>query len=181
MEFELLIFCHWLHDMENALTTYLHDHLGGSAFAIELLERIQAEYSNSEGGRIAREILPEIEEDRRILQEIVSKVGSFTFDIHDAIGWLAERASRVKLKRAEPEGIGVFEAFETLGLGILGKRCLWEVLSLHAKTDVRLKGPYYPFLIERAQQQFLRVNQYRLKLAQTAFAEAKSGTARGKH
>jgi len=157
--------------MSDTLAIYLHDHLAGSKFAIELLEKLKAEFSSSETGRVAADVLAEVEADRRTLEEIIAGVGKTSFDLYDAIGWFTERASRMKLKHDDPVGIGAFEAFEALALGILGKRALWEVLSIHATDDTRLRGPNYLALIERAQRQFQTLNEYRLRLARTAFVE----------
>jgi len=167
--------------MEDLLAVYLHDHLAGSKFAIELLEKLKAEFPMSETGRMAREVLPGIEEDRRTLEKIIVKVGEISFNVYDAVGWLAERVSRIKLKHDDPQGIGAFEAFETLALGILGKRALWQTLSVREKEDDRVLGPDYAVLLERAQEQFEKVNEYRLDLARTAFLQPIAGTSRVEH
>ena len=60
--------------------------------------------------------------------------GKATPDLYDALGWIAERVSRIKLKHDDPTGIGAFEAFETISLGILGKRALWEALQPPSRT-----------------------------------------------
>jgi hypothetical protein len=101
-------------------------------------------------------------------------VGKAAPDLYDALGWIAERLSRIKLKHDDPTGIGAFEAFETISLGILGKRALWEALQVHTNADSRVAGPDYPALIARANQQFERANQYRLKLAHGALSNQES-------
>jgi ABC-type hemin transport system ATPase subunit len=81
---------------------------------------------------------------------------------------MAERVSRIKLKHDDPSGIGAFEAFEAIGLGILGKRALWEALKTLQATDNRVAGLDYDALANRAEQQFQKANQYRLELARIA-------------
>jgi hypothetical protein len=52
--------------------------------------------------------------------------------------------SRFKLKHDDPTGMGAFEAFETISLGILGKRGLWEALQVYQNLDTVLPGPIIP-------------------------------------
>jgi hypothetical protein len=81
---------------------------------------------------------------------------------------MAERISRIKLKHDDPSGIGAFEAFETIGLGILGKRALWQAMQIRQNVDTRLAGLDYSALIARAEQQFQKANQHRLNLVNDA-------------
>jgi len=60
-------------------------------------------------------------------------VGKASPDLSDALGWIAERVSRIKLKHNDPSGFGAFEAFETISLGILGKRASGFLGSLDAR------------------------------------------------
>ena len=108
--------------MSDALRIYLHDHLAGSHFAIELLESLHDKYKDEALGTFALTISAEVKRDQNTLQSIVEKVGPAHLDLTEAAGWLAEKASRLKLRRDDPSGgIGTFEALETLALGIRGK------------------------------------------------------------
>src|SRR4051794_36780053 len=107
--------------MDDPLATYLHDHLAGSSFAVELLEKLGSEYAGTPSGDVAKELLHQVQIDRATLQELIAKVGKAAPDLYDALGWIAERVSRIKLKHDDPFGIGAFEAFETISLGLLGK------------------------------------------------------------
>ena len=53
-------------------------------------------------------------------------------------------------------GIGTFEAFQTISLGILGKRPLWEALQTRQIVDARIAGLDYAALIGRAEHRFSR-------------------------
>jgi len=154
------------------LTVYLHDHLAGANFAVELLQKLEREFSTHETGKVAGKLLSVVKEDREVLQTIISGVGKETFDLHHAIGWLAERVSRIKLKHDEPLGIGAFEAFEVVALGIRGKFALWEALRTLADQDGRVKQLDYTTLLQRADQQFTIANNYRLKIAAIALASS---------
>ena len=156
--------------MDDPLAGYLHDHWAGSSFAVELLERPATEFAATPSGNVARELLESIQSDREVL------VGKASTDLYDALGWMAERVSRFKLKHDDPSGIGTLEAFETIGLGILGKRGLWEAPEVRQTADTRLGGFDYRFLMGRAEEQFRKANQYRLKLVQSAPSKPENGS-----
>ena len=160
--------------MDDPLAVYLHDHLTGSSFAVELLERLASQFAGKPSGEVARDLLDQVQMDRGTLQQLVDKVGKSSMALHDALGWIAERVSRIKLNHDDPTGIGTFEAYETISLGILGKRGLWEALQVRQKADTRIAGLDYPALIARAEHQFERANQYRLELTQDALSKQES-------
>lgn len=157
--------------MDDPLAVYLHDHLAGSSFAVELLEKLCSEFKGAASGEVARELLEEIQADRKVLEQIIVKVGEANRNVYDALGWLAERASRIKLKKDDPAGIGTFEAFEIISLGLLGKRGLWQALQVRQNSDGRVVGPDYPALLTRAEEQFQKANRYRLELVVDALNE----------
>ena len=157
--------------MDDPLAVYLHDHLAGSSFAVELLEKLATEFRGTASGDIASELLEQVEIDVGTLKQLIANAGETTPDLYDALGWIAERVSRIKLKHDDPTGIGAFEAFETISLGILGKRALWEALKVRQEIDTLLAGFDFPGLIERAEQQFAKANHYRLKLIPAALSK----------
>ena len=154
--------------MSEPLEIYLHDHLAGSNFVIELLEDLRQRYPNDETGSLAAAVLPDIQEDRKTLESIIDRVGKSHFDLKDAMAWLGEKASRIKLREDQPQGLGTFEAMELTALGILGKLSLWRTLSIMA--DPRLSGWDFSALSQRAEQQHDRVDKFRLKMVPSAFS-----------
>jgi hypothetical protein len=153
--------------MAEPIQTYLHDHYSGSTFLVELLEKLQSTYSQNELGSFASELLSGINEDRAILMELIHRVGSAGPDLKDVTGWLAEKATRLKLAKGHPQDLSVFEAVETIGLGILGKRSLWSTLK--RIDDPRVAFPDYDGLMKRAEDQFTRVDTFRLGMTRAAF------------
>jgi hypothetical protein len=155
--------------MDDPLVTYLHDHLAGANFAVELLENLQKRYPDQETGAFARTILQEVQADRRVLEDIIQRVGTGHFDVKNVMAWLAEKASRVKLGHSQPDDFATFETLEMLSLGIMGKLSLWRTLSVIGTSDERLAGIDLPSLSQRAQDQYDRVEAYGLSIARTAF------------
>ncbi|MGI9074399.1 MAG: hypothetical protein ACR2JB_24495 [Bryobacteraceae bacterium] len=158
--------------MNDPLATYLHDHLAGSKFAIELLDSLRDQYSGEPLGQFAAALLMDVEEDRGILQGIVDRTGKRPPDLKEAAAWLGEKVSQFKLKRGSMEGLGTFQALETLALGILGKLALWRVLAVVAEDDHRVRGVDFQQLVSRAENQHARVEESRLQMARTAFGAA---------
>jgi hypothetical protein len=109
--------------MSDVLATYLHDHLAGSHFAIKLLSSLSDGYKDEELGTFARSLAVDVKQDQDTLQQVIDKVGKAKLDLMEAVGWLTEKASRLKLRWDESgEGIGTFDALETLMLGIADTR-----------------------------------------------------------
>jgi hypothetical protein len=157
-------------NMSDSLSTYLHDHLAGSNFAIELLEGLRDHYHYEELGVFAAALLVDVLQDKEVLQGISDRVGSSHLDLKQAAAWLSEKASKVKLGHDDKERLGTFEALETLELGISGKLALWQILPVIATIDSRVPALDFSRLAARAQEQIIRVEQHRKQVALSAFA-----------
>jgi len=151
------------------LATYLHDHLAGSHFAVELLNSLADRYRNEDLGDFAVALCAEIKKDQDSLEDLIARVGRAHFDLAEATGWLAEKASQLKLQSDSRCGLGTFEALETLALGVQGKLALWRALPTIRKVDARI--PHYDFerLAARAEEQYQRIEEQRQRLASVAF------------
>ena len=159
----------------NALTTYLQDHLAGSMHAIELLKSMRDQHAGKPLGQFAAQLLTEIEADRGVLEEIIQRMGTTPGGVKEWGAWLAEKVSRLKLKRGSEDGLGTFEALEFLMLGIHGKWALWCALSVISPYDARLKSTDFSQLIARAESQHDQVDERRLACARSALgAEVKA-------
>lgn len=154
--------------MSNSLATYLHDHLAGSAFAIDLLESLRDHYAGEPLGELAAALVIEVRRDRETLQTIADEVGKGSSNLKEAAAWVAEKASRFKLTHEDRMGLGTFQALETLALGMQGRLALWRALRA-APGDPRLQSVNFDELILRAQNQYDQVEQSRLALASAIF------------
>ncbi len=154
--------------MSDFLPTYLHDHLSGSDFAIELLEFLRTRNSGEPLARFAADLLVGIEADRKVLESLITRVGGHGSMLKESATWLAEKASRLKLGDG---AFGTFEALEALGLGILGKLALWRALEKIADDEPRVSGVDYKGLALRAQAQQAQVEERRLEWAREVFTE----------
>jgi len=156
--------------MSDPLAIYLHDHLAGSRFAIELLTSLQERYKDQPLAEFARALAIDVTADQETLQKIIDSVGRAHFDLKEAAGWFAEKAAQLKLREDHASGgIGTFEALETLLLGIRGKLALWHVLPIARKVDPRIPSLDFDNLAASAEEQGARVEKQRLQLAVTTF------------
>jgi hypothetical protein len=153
--------------MSNSLITYMHDHLAGARFAINLLETLRGDKQSLEVRRLADELIREIEEDRQILQHLADKIGKPQNTLKEGAAWLAQKASLWKLGGEGPS-LSTFEALETLSLGILGKLALWRALRVLQSTEPILFETNFEQLCAKAENQYFRVENMRIKLVPTA-------------
>lgn len=158
--------------MNEPLAAYLHDHLAGSNFAIELLERMRDQYAGQSIGAFAAGELPLLLRDRDILRRIIGRVGGEESLLKEAAAWVAEKASRFKLRHPSSEAFGIFESLELLAIGIHGRVGLWRALAALSPIDDRVRGERYESLAEEARQQHDRVEQQRLDTAPSALTSA---------
>jgi hypothetical protein len=155
--------------MKDSLATYLHDHLAGASYAIDLVKAMQDHYAGQPLGEFSAEMHSEITKDRDTLREIAARVGASSISPKDGVAWLAEKVSRIKLQHSDSTGLGTFEALEFLELGIHGKLALWRVLAKIAPSESRLTGFDFDSLMSRAEDQAIRVEKHRMAAAHNAF------------
>jgi hypothetical protein len=131
------------------LAVYLHDHLAGAAYALDLVKSIRDNYRGQELGDFAATLHEEIAADKEVLHSIASQFGP---DSH-----------------SDPTGLGLFEALEFLTLGIHGKAALWRVLSVVAERNGGFVTVNFKDLLERADEQERAVEKFRLIAGRNAF------------
>jgi hypothetical protein len=153
---------------DDPLATYMQDHLGGAAAALEILAMLRDQHAGESVGEFAAQLAAEVESDRAMLETLAAQVGNGSSVLKDAAGWLGAKASRLKLGRRTTGDLGTFQALETLALGILGKLALWQALTVIAPADRRLAGVDLRALAARAETQHARVEAKRLGLARAA-------------
>lgn len=147
--------------------SYLNDHLAGSQAAVELLEHLEHAHKASPIATFAAVLRTEIEQDRRELKNLMERLGVTLSSVRQAVAWLSEKLARIKLTLDDPRGdqLHLHEALEALSLGIEGKRLLWLALAEGAQSNPALRGPDYPRLVRRAEDQRQRVETLRLDTA----------------
>jgi hypothetical protein len=153
------------------LGIYLNDHLAGATVGMELSRRAQGSNKGSAYGDVLERIAKEIEEDREVLQDLMSRLEIRRDHAKVAVGWVGEKFGRLK-----PNGrllsyspLSRLVELEALALGIAGKVSLWEALKEVAAEDSRLDAQELGRLADRAERQRKEVWQLRQRAAREAF------------
>ena len=154
--------------MNDPLSTYLQDHLGGAKAAIDLLEAMRDVHKDQLLKDFAASLLLEVQADRDMLQRLAEQVGSGSNALKEFSGWLAEKVTRLKLGQGSGGDFGTFEALEFLALGVRGKMGMWRALDVAAPGDTRLSGFDFGQLTARAEAQYEQVEQKRMQVAKIA-------------
>ena len=158
--------------MADPLATYLEDHIAGASYAIDLLGAIRDQHAGEPLAEFAAGMLAEVEADAAVLKELAERVGAGSSGLKTASAWIAEKVSRLKLRRDSAGGLGTFEALEFLAVGIQGKLALWRALEVASCGDPRLDHLNFDHLARRAESQHSQMEERRLEAARIALRRA---------
>jgi len=154
------------------LEGYLTDHLGGSAVALELIDKLRSKEEGTPFGAFLEELRSDVEADKGRLEGVMDALGVSPSVAKQAGGWLAEQASRVRLDEhvTGSEALSRLLETEALSLGIEGKRLGGLVLKrlpdqgFHAVADE---------LVARAADQRSRLEPFRVYAADRVLVTAR--------
>lgn len=149
------------------LAIYLNDHLTGATGGVELFRRAASNLRGAHGEELAR-LRDEVEEDRESLVSIMRRLGVRENKPMLVLGWVGEKAARLKpngyLVRRSPLS-DVIE-IEGLRVGVHGKLCGFQVLRAAIIDDDRVPTEEVETLIERAEDQQARLYKLHLQAVQ---------------
>ena len=153
------------------LVTYLNDHMAGAVAALEVLEHVIEQHATHPASPKLQLVKADIEADRRELELLVEHLGERESVARKTVGWLAERAVRMKLRADDPGdgALRLFESVEMISLGIEGKLGLWRTLASLRDGIRELNTVDFERLIRRAQEQREVLEQIRYEVARAAF------------
>ncbi|SCE36394.1 transaldolase [Streptomyces sp. DvalAA-14] len=166
-------------DSADLLAIYLNDHLSGSTAGVELFRRAAQAQRGHQGQQSQQtrrdetlaDLARQVEQDRDSLLQIMTDLGITPDRSKIALGWLAEKAGRLK-----PNGhlfsrspLSDVLELESMLLGVRGKAACWRTLRALAETDQRLYTDHLDTLVERAEHQSASLEEMRLTAAAAAF------------
>jgi len=148
------------------LEIYLNDHFAGATAGLELFQRAaKAQNGEEEEENTAlAELARQVEEDRDSLAQVMVDLGVSIDRSKIALGWIAEKAARLKLNGhlfSRSPLSDVLEV-ESMLLGVQGKAACWRTLRALAETDQRLDVAHLDTLLERAERQSVILEQMRV-------------------
>ncbi|MFF0794666.1 hypothetical protein [Streptomyces spiralis] len=158
------------------LGIYLNDHLAGATAGTERATRLARTARGSALGRAIEPVAAEIAQDRTALLDIMRELGVPVRRYKVCAGWAGEKLGRLKLNGhlVRPSPLGTVLDLEALRLGVEGKAAGWQTLHRLSATDERLDPARLDTLLERARQQQVRIEEWRVRQAEEALA-AKAG------
>jgi hypothetical protein len=154
------------------LDIYLNDHLAGAMVGVELSRRAAKNRRGTATGEFLEGLHRDIAEDRRTLQSVMRALGVDASPMKPALGWVAEKAGRLKLNGRIRGHSPLSDLVELEGLeaGVAGKRSLWQALARAYSDDRRLAPFDLDALVARAEHQLEGISEHRLSAAREALA-----------
>ena len=114
------------------IKTYLADHHMGSVAGIDGFHRVAEDHTDPEVRAAVARLADQIEEDQAALEKVLEAFDGSPNPVKDAMGWVAEKATRLKPNKR-----------------ILKRSPLADVLELEALTDaVHAKSRGWQLLLE---------------------------------
>jgi hypothetical protein len=156
---------------DRLLTIYLRDHFGGSMAGLQLARRTLDENRGNPVGSYLSQLVPQLEEERSLLADVLLVVGASPPRLKQAGGWMAERLGRLKLngRLLGYSSLSRLVELEGLCLGVEGSRSLWLLLSRLGREDGRLAAFNFDQLVARKERQREALERLRLAAADVAF------------
>lgn len=158
---------------EKRLRIYLNDHSAGSLTGLEVAKRCLSSNQGTPLGEYLQQFVAELEDERAELHRVIEALGFPRDKVKDGMGWVAEKAGRLKLN-GQITGYSPLSRLvelEGLVIGVTGKRGLWRSLREIAETDPRIAVVDLDRLEKQAQAQLEELEKHRLEAAATAFRE----------
>ena len=157
---------------EKNLRIYLNDHFAGSTGGVGLAKRARDNCTDPARTAMWKSVSAEVEEDRAVLKQMMSRLGVSRSPVKAALGRVGEKLGHLKPNGqvTGPSELGQFVELEMMLLGVTGKLALWRVLS--KAGDPALRSFDFPALIERAESQRDRLDGHRLELGTRVFPSA---------
>jgi hypothetical protein len=158
----------------NQLTIYLHDHLAGATFGLELARRAARQNEGSPYGDFLSELAGEIAEDRATLEQIARNLGAGRDELKNALAWAGEKLGRLKPNGRLTSYAPLSRVIEVEGLmgGVQAKLALWRALHEVAGDYEQLDRTELNRLIRRAERQLSGLSEQHLVAARDAFERA---------
>ena len=154
-----------------ALATYLNDHLAGSVIALEMLAHLAGDRAGKPDAPVLATLSADISADRDALAQLMTRLRITVSKPRQATAWITEKLGELKLRIDAPDrgALQRLEGLEMLSLGIEGKQSLWQALASVSDRIPELRGIDYDRLMTRAQEQREVVERMRLDAAREAF------------
>ena len=158
---------------EKRLRIYLNDHNAGSLTGLEVAKRCLSSNEGTPLGDYLRTFIAQLEDERADLKRLIESLGFPEDKMKEGLGWIAEKAGRLKLNgqlRGYSPLSRVLE-LEGLIIGVTGKLSLWRSMKERADSDPRVGVVDLDRLEQQAREQLEALDEHRLEAARKAFSD----------
>lgn len=116
---------------ERLLIIYLRDHLAAGKGGIELARRMRRENRNHPVATLMETMIPELEEEARVIRELLVELGPGPSMLKMAAAWTAEKVGRFKFNGTVLGYSPLSRIYELEGLsaGVVARQGLWRTLD----------------------------------------------------
>ena len=159
---------------DDVLTGYLQNHWVGATAGVSLFQRVARTHGDPDTAAAVAELADEIAAERETLRALIRALGAEP----TRIGALAAKAG-AELGRLKPNGHIVTRSpltdvleIEALRDAVYGKRSGWQALRSAADHDPRLDAAMFDHLMERADDQLVRLATLHVDIARKRIAAA---------
>lgn len=159
---------------DTRLRIYLNDHLALAIGEIELVQRCASSNSDGELGDCLRQLELELKAERKVVEDLLRKVGGTANPIKQGLAWLAEKAGRLKIndELLKYSDLSRLIELDTLSTAASQRQAMWENLQETRAGDERLKEADFIKHAEVAAGQGAKLRKFRLEAAGRALAKS---------
>jgi hypothetical protein len=156
------------------ITRYVEDHLALSLGGVRLARRALASNRGSPYAEPLERLLPELQEDRELVRDVLRALGGSPSGLKEAAVMLGELAGRLKLngRLLSYSPLSRLWELEALAAGSESRRGLWSALARVQRREPRLQGFDLEALEARARRHRDELERLRLRAAEEAFGTA---------
>jgi hypothetical protein len=151
---------------QRSLSVYLNDHLTGATGGRDLFRRAAGSQSGPRGTTLSR-LAAEVDQDREALRGLMRRLGVLENRPMAALGWLGEKAGRLKPNGYVVRRSPLADVIELEGLraAVQAKLAGWQVLREVARHDDRITTGEIDALVRRAEEQATRLEDMHRQVA----------------
>jgi hypothetical protein len=156
------------------LGIYINDHLAGSGLGGELAARAARRQAGTPAGAAMARVAEEISGERQALREILRNLGLPVREYKILVGWLLEKAARLKPNGhlVDRSPLSDLEELEIMRVAVEGKVCGFRTLRELAETDDRLDPDQLDGFIAQGRRQADTLEELRVDAVHQIFGPA---------
>jgi hypothetical protein len=156
---------------ERLLAVYLEDHRAGAAAGAGMARRMLEANPDNYLTSTMRELTKEIDRDRRLLDDVMERLGLSPNRLKITMGaageWIARLKANGRLQRYSP--LSRLEEFEMLSAGLMTKASLWRCCELALAERTEVADVDFAGLREGAERQRAKLEAHRARIVDDAF------------